>query len=48
MLVGQEKRKQMEWFEESAETLTPLIEAKNEACSRMLRINSWAARKEFR
>ena len=46
--VGQGKRKQPEWFEESAEELMPLIEAKNEAQRQMLSVNSVAAKKEFR
>ena len=44
---GLGKRRQPEWLEKSAEVLTQLVEAKNEAHSKMLRTNSQAARKEF-
>ena len=41
-------RRHPEWFEESSETLVPLVEVKNRAHLRALRSNTAADRKEFR
>ena len=46
--VSRGRKKQPEWFEESAELLTPLIAAKNEAYAAYLRSNTQAKKKEFR
>ena len=46
--IGRGKRKQPEWFEENQEELEALIEMKNEAQSRMLAVNSAAAKKDLR
>ena len=46
--VGRGRRKHPEWFEESAETLMPLVKAKNCAHQRMLQSNTTADRMEFR
>lgn len=46
--VGRGRRKHPEWFEESLETLMPLVEAKNRAHQRALQSNMTADRKEFR
>ena len=46
--IGRGKRKQPEWFEENQEELMALIELKNKAYSKMLAVNSIAARREFR
>ena len=47
-VVGRGRRKHPEWFEESSETLMPLVEAKNRAHQRVLQSNTIADRKEFR
>ena len=46
--VGRGRRKHPEWFEESSDTLLPLIEAKNRAHQKMLQCNATTDRKEFR
>ena len=46
--VSHGKRKQSEWFVESAEEIKPLIERKNEGHKRLIPTNSAEARREFR
>ena len=46
--IGHAKKNQPDWFLESADILTPLIVAKNQAHNRMLQSKSIAHRKEFR
>ena len=46
--VGRGRKKQPEWFEESAEVLIPLTAAKNEAYAAYLRSNTQDKKKEFR
>ena len=47
-IVGRGRKKQPEWFEESAEVLASLIAAKNEAYAAYLRSNTQAKKKEFK
>lgn len=46
--IGRGRKKQPDWFRESADTLDALIEAKNNAHNRMWQNNSLANRREFR
>ena len=46
--VGRGKRKQLDWFEENMEMLTPLIKAKNDAHLTLLHSSTSVNRKEFR
>ena len=45
--VSQRKRKQPEWFVESAEELMLLLKSKNEAQDRLIATKSSEARREF-
>ena len=47
-VVGREKRKQPDWFEDSEDLLSPLIKAKDDAHLRIIQCNTSANQKEFR
>ena len=47
-VVGRGKKKQPDWFSDGADTLLPLLSAKEHAHNRVLQVNSITNRKEFR
>ena len=46
--IGRGKKRMPEWFEENADQLLPLLDAKDEAHSRMLAANSDSSKRDFR
>ena len=46
--IGRRKQKQLDWFEESMDTLVPLIDATDEAHKKAIQTNSAADKEEFR